>query len=180
MPWRSQYLTTRRHPLALALYAVTLLYGIFFFTHASDVATLHQVSHAWRWLWRLEFVTGGGMGLIAAFWKVKAEPGWPDLADCIRVEAIAAFVSGMAFLTYAVSVELLFRDFSPPTLFQLGIVALFVAGFFWRAVQAIIESRRVEELGLLVDNTREQLRRALLTEHLHDALSRRDERQDED
>jgi hypothetical protein len=31
MPWRARYLTSRRHPLALSVYALTALYGLLLF-----------------------------------------------------------------------------------------------------------------------------------------------------
>lgn len=152
-PWRQKYLTTRRHPLAMTSYACTLVLGIVFTFNILETTSLPGVRPLWDWAWKLMLDTGGLFGVVALLTKPRLSPKWPDLADLLHIEAIAAFVSGLGFIVYAVSITNLVHHLagSVAVLFVMG------AGMLWRSVQARSEAKKAEYLARVYDDAHRQM-----------------------
>lgn len=145
--WRQRYITTRRHPFAFGVYTLTLMLGILFATHSLGVIPFDNVRRLWQMLWTWEMISGGAVGVFALVVPVKPYPNWPDLADCLRFEGIAAIVSAFGLVTYAFAVTETFDALGAGALLigTLGVVC------GYRAWQAIRDSAYTERLAALAD-----------------------------
>lgn len=145
-------ITSRRHPLAFAAYAMVLMMGLIFVTEWLDIGAVPIFSHLhryWIWLWEYELVTGGLVSLVTLTLRPRVSPHWPDLADLLHLEAIGAFVSACGVLTYLLAaISLLGLDRVGPSGTILGV--LFV-GLVIRSFTALSDARQVERLGRVVD-----------------------------
>lgn len=154
MPWRMRYLTTRAHPLAIASYCCTFLLGFCLTFGLFGTRALSGVDPLFDWTWRLELLTGGLAGMVLCSIRPRISPGWPDLADLLRLEAIGAFVGGSGFVIYAYSItELAHEPTLPATV--LGAMGL---GMVTRSIQAFIEGRRAQHLAAVYDQAQEALK----------------------
>lgn len=143
---------SRRHPLAIALYTVVCLLGVVFVLHwysanrsESDLfpGVTPWAIFAWKWM----MVTGGGGALAAVLTRPRVSPHWPDLADLLHLEAIAAFVAAFGMLVYlVVVVHLAGLDQSGQALAIYGVLIL---GHVWRGLQAVKDARRLEQLAAI-------------------------------
>lgn len=148
----------RRHPLAMALYGVVFLLGLVFVLHwyahgVSEKTLFPGVSEwaifAWKWM----MVSGGGGALICLWAKPRPSPHWPDLADLLHLEGIAAIVGAFGLFTYLIVVINLmgFSD-SAPAVVIYGVI---VVGHFVRAYQAIWDASRLQRLATLAETAQE-------------------------
>jgi len=145
MPWRQRFITSRRHPLALASYLVTLVLGLLFLVHVIDTSFL-PVSQTWKILWRIELVAGGASGLAFSLIRPRVSPHWPDLADVLRLEGIAALVSTIGFATYIVAIE----DVAGPGVHAVTVLlSIMSLGMLGRSVQCFRDSSFVERMAAL-------------------------------
>jgi hypothetical protein len=143
-------IVTRRHPLALAAYAMVFTMGLIFVfswfgtgQHTEDV--FPHTSHLVIFLWKWEMVTGGGAALAALIGKPRVEEGWPDLADLLHLEGIGALVAGFGVSTYLVAIlHLHGPSQSGPAIVVFGTIVL---GCVFRGIQALREGRRLEHLA---------------------------------
>lgn len=154
MPWRQRFVTTRRHPLAFTGYAITFMLGLTFlirpFVEHSILISLNPV---WRALWIFELISGGLMGMAILSLPPRDEKRWPDLADLIRLEAIAAFVSAAGLFTYAAGI-IDIAGWINAAWILVGFLAL---GMIARAVQArFFDAKKIESLAGLVDEVARQ------------------------
>jgi len=147
-PWREKHITTRRHPLAFASYLVTAVMGALFVLGVIDTQAFENLPGAWTYLWEAELTSGGVAGVFFLLIKPRISPHWPDLADCLRMESIGAFISGLGFLTYCVALTTATHRFSSVDVL-LGVMG---AGMIVRAAQALRECRYVEHLATNVTN----------------------------
>lgn len=147
MPWRARYITSRRHPLALAVYLMLLLMGALFIGGVFDSRILTDVigigwQDAWQWL----LVLGGGTGLIGVLWPEKR------LDDALAIEMAGATASTCGLLVYTVSI-IVAIGWGNAVWLLLGVLALGCAA---RGEQARREMCRLDALALAV--TEETLR----------------------
>lgn len=144
-PWRQRFITSRRHPLAFASYLVTFILGGLFAVGVLDTDAFTNLHPFWKIVWEAELVAGGAAGLVMLLVKPRIKPHWPDLADVLRLEAIAAFVGGLGFLTYCVSLSSATHRFSSVDVL-LGVMG---CGMLVRSAQALYECRYVEQMAEL-------------------------------
>lgn len=141
---------TRRHPLAMALYMVVFLLGIIFVTHFgygqhTEKDLFPGVSEWAIWGWKVCMVGGGGGAFIVLCLNPRPSPHWPDLADLLHLEGIAAIVAATGLLTYLVAIiDVMGWHQSGPALVLYGVIIL---GHAARATQAIKDSVRLERLA---------------------------------
>lgn len=148
----------RRHPLALALYLVVFLLGLVFITHwygpnHTEADLFPHVSpwaiFAWKWM----MLTGGGVATLSLLLKPRTTGLWPDLADLLHFEGIAAFVAGWGLLIYlVVIVHVTGVSQSGPALALYGVLIL---GHWWRGAQAIADANRLETLATLTQHVKD-------------------------
>jgi hypothetical protein len=143
---------SRRHPLAVSLYTVVLLLGVVFVFHwysanRSQSDLFPGVSpwaiFAWKWM----MVTGGGGALAAVLSRPRTSPHWPDLADLLHLEAIAAFVAAFGMLVYLIVVVHLAGLSQSGQ--ALAIYGVLIVGHVWRGTQAVKDSGRLEQLAAI-------------------------------
>lgn len=144
--WRERYVTSRRHPLALAAYAVTMVFGLLFLTGVMDTSVVFaELNPIWQILWEWELFLGGGLAFLSCAIRPRQWPHYPDLADMLRSEGVGALVGGLGMGTYSVVLVTLLGWSS----YAWILMALLGLGMIVRAIQAMIESTRVEQLGVL-------------------------------
>lgn len=147
MPWRSRFITTRWHPLAVTLYALTFVLGFCFTFHLLHTGALIGVAPWADWLWRIELFIGGAGGLFSVLVRPRPEPEWPDLVDLLRIEGMTAGLSGLGWITYSVSIWTLTHSFSVFVL-ALGVIGL---GLVARSGQATFDAAKAKQLGDVYD-----------------------------
>lgn len=134
MPWRAKYITTRRHPLALACYAMSALIGAFFvFGLFQAQSTSEATTNGWQTAWEWELLLGGAIGLISACW-----PSVRHLDDALSGESMASVIAGFGFLSWAVSAGSA-SQWSSPAFIVFSVVAV---GFGARSLQAQRDRRK--------------------------------------
>jgi len=154
-PWRQRYITTRRHPLAFAAFLVTATLGLMYAVGLlSTSPTFDGVAHIWRLLWRWEMVTGGLGGVLALSLPPRTSPRWPDLADMLRFEGIAALVSGIGLITYGTGIIMAFGVHRGTTTWAL--LYILGVGMLYRGIQALHESTVTERMAVLAKSLREK------------------------
>lgn len=142
-------IVTRRHPLAFAVYSVVFLLGCVFVFHAYGPHTESElfpgISRWWIAAWKWMMVSGGLGAMVCLSTKPRTDGHWPDLADLLHLEGIAAIVAGFGLLTYTVAIVDLtgFADARPALL----IYGALILGHVWRGWQAISDGRRLEVLA---------------------------------
>jgi hypothetical protein len=139
MPWRARYLTSRRHPLALSVYALTALYGLLLFIGAFDSTALSQtvgtvVQIVWQWL----LILGGTTGLISTRWPERA------VEDALTLESAGAAAAWFGMTAYTVAVLAVYGWSAPGWL----LFACLAAGLGARAWQARREKRLAARLAI--------------------------------
>jgi len=150
-------ITSRRHPLALSAYLMVGLMGLIFITGWLDTggvehALFGHLPRGWVWAWEYELLTGGWLGVVSILTKPRLSPKWPDLADLLHFEAIAAFVAASGVTTYIVAIaHVLGWHKVGPTALLLSVLS---GGLLYRSFRALSEARHVERLGRVVDAVR--------------------------
>lgn len=144
-------IVTRRHPIAIASYLFTLMFGLVFVFGLLDSsrAVIDLFPGISEWLirlWEAELTLGSLACVAAMVLPVRQFPQWPDLADLLHVEAIGAFVSGLGLATYLVAMTELhgWPDVTP----DLSVFGTLAVGRFWRSAQAFKEHTRLEKLAV--------------------------------
>lgn len=140
---------TRRHPMAIGLYAVVMLLGAIFVFHLyapnRNEAQLfpgvnHWITFTWKWSMLL-----GGLGAITAIWLTpRVQPHYPDLVDLLHLEAIFAIVSTFGLLVYiyvVVRLEGVSQSYQ-----AIGVYAAMVIAHAARAYQCSKDAKRLEAL----------------------------------
>jgi hypothetical protein len=141
---------SRRHPLALAMYAVVFLLGMIFLTHfgygSHTEADLFPGVSPWAiWGWKVMMVTGGGGAFAVLCTNPRPSPHWPDLADLLHLEGIAALVAGLGLTVYLVALlDIMGWHQIGPAVAVYGVI---IVGHGFRAFQALKDSYRLERLA---------------------------------
>jgi hypothetical protein len=87
-------ITTRRHPLALATYALVFLLGLLFITQSvKSAALLKAISPFWIYIWEWSMLVGGALGFVGAVWPKRLDRG-------LFLESSGAAISMFGMLTY--------------------------------------------------------------------------------
>ena len=143
--------TSRRHPLAFAVYLLVLVMGLIFVFHWFGVhAAQHALfPHVPGWvilMWKWEMVSGGFGASGALLTRPRLSPHWPDIADLLHIEAIGALVCAFGLTTYATAITNLvgFQKAAP----SLSLYTLLIGGLVFRGIQAFAEARRLERLAV--------------------------------
>jgi hypothetical protein len=146
---------TRRHPLALALYAVVFMLGMIFLTHfgygAHTEADLFPGVSEWAiWGWKVLMVVGGGGALVVLGTNPRPSPHWPDIADLLHLEGIAAIIAAMGLVVYVVAIIAAHGlPQSGPALTVYGVI---IGGHIVRAYQVIYDAMRLQRLAQLAED----------------------------
>lgn len=140
---------TRRHPLAMAMYAMVGFLGLVFIFHWYGHHTEQElfpgvaswVIFAWKWM----MVVGGVGGVASLLCKPRVTPHWPDLSDLLHIEGIMAIVGAFGLLTYLLAiVHVAGLSQSGPA---IAVYTVLISGHVWRGVQAIKDAGRLELLS---------------------------------
>lgn len=162
MSWRRKFLTSRLHPLAFTCYTITVLFGTLFTFHLMHTEALQGV-HPWvDWTWRVMLLVGGLFGLASICTPPRKEPDWPDLVDLLRIESMAAGLSGLGWVIYAYSIADIYHDWWNLATLALGIMG---AGLIARSFQATIEAEQAKTLGRVYDEADPALKSLLEEPH---------------
>jgi hypothetical protein len=87
-------IATRRHPLALATYALVFLLGLLFITQGvKSAALLRAISPFWIFVWEWSMLLGGVVALVGALWPKRLDRG-------LFLESSGAAISMFGMLTY--------------------------------------------------------------------------------
>lgn len=139
MPWRAPYLRYRRHPIAIATYAVVAVLGLLLLSDLVKSSTSVDAVTPWfiRLSWQGEMVAGGIVAVLACFMPARF------LAGSLRAEAAGAFLCACGLVTYSIAVQSIVGWASP------GWVLFFTlaAGCLWRAVQVPFDERRLRRVA---------------------------------
>lgn len=143
-------IVSRRHPLAFALYMVVFLLGAVFVFHwyaanRSETDLFPGIPHLWIFAWKWMMVCGGGGAVITLLINPRPSPKWPDIADLLHMEAIAAIVAAFGMTVYIVVVVHL-EGWVGSTQ-ALAIYGTLILGHIWRGAQAIKDSFRLQQLA---------------------------------
>jgi predicted MFS family arabinose efflux permease len=145
MPWRARYITSRRHPLAVAVYVLLLVMGVLFLTGAFDSRALTDVIGAgWQDAWQWLLVVGGTGGVAGVLWPERR------LDDALAIEMAGATASFFGLTVYAVAVVLA-AGWGNAAWLLFGVLA---AGCAVRAEQTRREMGRLDELAASVAERR--------------------------
>lgn len=142
-------IVSRRHPLAFAVYGAVFLIGMVFVVHAYGPHTESElfpgISRYWIAAWKWMMVSGGLGAMVCLCTKPRTDGHWPDLADLLHLEGIAAMVAGFGLATYLFAiVDLTGFVTARPAILIYGAL---IVGHVWRGGQAISDGRRLEVLA---------------------------------
>lgn len=146
MPWRNQYIHTRRHPLAIAVYLFTLLLGVFFLGDVFDSQAISAtVGYGWQIAWEWLLTLGGATALAG----VACPQRWLD--EGLVTEGIGALSSAFGMGVYSIAVVQV-AGWSVPVWAVFGVLA---GGCLWRWAQTRADTRKLRGLvSLLADERR--------------------------
>lgn len=150
MPWRARYIVPRPHPLAVSVYLLVLLLGVFSVAGVFDFRAVNQIiGTSWQYMWEWLLTIGGASALVGVNAKKDLEGG-------LLLEAAGALSAALGFFTY---VAALGEAFGLPLdsritgwLFYL----ILGVGCGWRAVQAMRDRNLATKLGARIDQRRRQ------------------------
>lgn len=141
---------TRRHPMAAGLYAVVMLLGAIFVFHLyaanrTESQLFPGIDHWVTFLWKWMLVLGGAGALFTISLSPRVSPHWPDLSDLLHLEAIFAVVAAFGLLVY-VGVVIHLQGIAQ-SYQAIAIYAVMIVSHVWRAVDAVKDAKRLEELA---------------------------------
>lgn len=147
MPWRTRYISSRRHPIGVGLYLFTLVLGVFFLTDVIESTPITMViGTGWQIAWEAQLTAGGAFAIIGVVWP------W-SLDEATSLESVGAFLCGTGLLTYAAAIVQVV-GFSSPAWIILAILAV---SSLCRVVQIWWGKRRITELALAMREHRDRV-----------------------
>jgi hypothetical protein len=127
-------ITTRRHPLAIAVYALVAVLGFLFITRGIHSAAITRaISPFWVYVWEWSMCVGGALAVIGVFWPRRLDRG-------LFLESTGATVSMFGMVTYT-SVIVYIAGWRNPT---WVLMICLTAGLGLRAIQAARDLGKVE------------------------------------
>lgn len=138
MPWRSRYITSRRHPYAFAVYATLLALGALIAGNVLDSSLITAVvGVGWQDAWEVLLIGGGAIGLAGVLWPQQR------LDDGLAVEMAGATACTFGLTVYSVAV-IVALGWTSPGWVLFGLLA---AGCTARAEQCRRDGRRLDLLA---------------------------------
>lgn len=153
MPWRARYIVPRPHPLAVSVYLIVLLLGVFSIAGIFNFNAINAIiGTSWHYMWAWLLTVGGCASIIGVHAKNDLEGG-------LLLEAVGAGASSLGFFVYTACYldvfGILFDSRISGWLFYL----ILGVGCFIRSIQALRDRRLATQLGSAVDKIAEETER---------------------